>query len=343
MVDSTIPTDVSVIALAEELVADGRALEAIAELSSANRREPNSSIEQALVRARHAAWEQTDRTALHRRDWSPVPDYFPGETGIPEVAAAELDPTVIRSALVHHGALLVRGLLARQRCEPLREAIDRSWGAIERFRETNECDPAWFDPLREGGFGRDIKARMWGMVTGTAYVPDSPRLLFQLLEALDETDIKSILTEYFGETPVISLAKTAHRRFPPDASGGWHQDAAVYGMEAHALDVWVPVSRCGDVAPGLTLWPRRLDRVVETVGPSSVEFGTSPAAIEALTREVPPVCPVFKPGDAAIIDELTLHSTHSDPNFTQPRYGFEVWFFAPSTFPDPELRVPIVY
>ena len=55
------------------------------------------------------------------------------------------------------------------------------------------------------------------------------------------------------------------------------------------------------------------------------------------------MCPVFDPGDAAILDELTLHSTYADRGFTQSRYGFEVWFFAPLTFPDPELRVPIVY
>ena len=122
------------------------------------------------------------------------------------------------------------------------------------------------------------------MVTGTAYVADSPRLFFELLEAFDEIGIKQMIAEYFGEAPVLSLAKTAHRRLPPDASGGWHQDAAVYGMAAHALDLWMPVSRCGDVAPGLALWPRRLDRVVDTVGPGATEFGTSPAALAALTR-----------------------------------------------------------
>ena len=140
---------------------------------------------------------------------------------------------------------------------------------------------------------------------------DSPRLFFELLEAFDVIDLKQTIADYFHEAPVLSLAKTAQRRLPADAVGGWHQDAAVYGEKAHSLDVWLPVSRCGDIAPGLALWPRRLDYVVGTVGAGTVDFGTDPEAVAALTEEVAPVCPVFDPGDAAILDELTLHSTYA--------------------------------
>jgi hypothetical protein len=331
------------IARADELATEGQALEAIAELTDVNRKHPDPTIEKALVRLRSAAWNGVDRTGSTADQEAPPPDLFAGVAGLPEVPAAELDAAVIRSAIEHHGSLLVRGLLPHHWSARLRASIDDSWNAIERFRATKELDPAWFDPLMEGGFGRDLASRMWGMVTGTAYVADSPRLFFELLEAFDEIGIKQVIAEYFGEAPVLSLAKTAHRRLPPDASGGWHQDAAVYGMVAHALDLWLPVSRCGDVAPGLALWPRRLDEVVETVGPGATEFGTSPAAVAALTEEVPPECPVFEPGDAVIFDELTLHSTQSSPDFTEPRFGVECWFFAPSRFPDPDLRVPIVY
>ena len=272
-------TNADLIARADELANDGRALEAIAVLTDVNRKQPDPTIEGALVRLRSAAWNQVDRTGSTNGLDPIAPDRFAGVAGIPEVTAADLDATVIRSAIEHHGALLVRGLLPPHRCSRLRDCIDHSWEAIERFRATKERDPAWFDPLMEGGFGRDLKSRMWGMVTGTAYVADSPRLFFELLEAFDEIGIKQMIAEYFGEAPVLSLAKTAHRRLPPDASGGWHQDAAVYGMAAHALDLWLPVSRCGDVAPGLALWPRRLDRVVDTVGAGATEFGTSPAAL----------------------------------------------------------------
>jgi hypothetical protein len=317
--------------------------DAIANLTEANRQQSDGEIERALVRLRQLAWERETHGAGAVPSVEPVCDPFGDCTRVPEVDARDLDAATIRAALERHGALVVRGLFSPERCARLREGIEASWGAIDRYRESRQFDSAWFDPLRAGGFGRDMVARAWGFENNTAYVADSPRLFFAVLEALDDVGAKRLVTDYFGETPVLSLAKTAQRRFPPDAAGGWHQDAAVYGTDAHALDFWIPVSRCGDVAPGLSVWPRRLDHVVETVGDSTTGFGTHPDALAALTAEVAPVSPVFSPGDAMIIDEMTLHSTHSDPLFTETRYGLEVWFFAPSTFPDPELRVPIVY
>jgi hypothetical protein len=59
--------------------------------------------------------------------------------------------------------------------------------------------------------------------------------------------------------------------------------------------------------------------------------------------DVPPSSPVFEPGDAAIFDQFLLHQTNASPNFSQPRYGFESWFFAPSTYPDPNRWIPLVY
>jgi hypothetical protein len=130
----------------------------------------------------------------------------------------------------------------------------------------------------------------------------------------------------------------------PFDHGGWHQDAAVYGMNARTLNVWTPVSRCGDVAPGLTMWPRRLDYLVKTHGTAGVdEYRAVVEEVEKLMVDVPPSSPVFEPGDAAIFDQFLLHQTNASPDFSEPRYGFESWFFAPSTYPDPNRWIPLVY
>jgi hypothetical protein len=193
-------------------------------------------------------------------------------------------------------------------------------------------------------YGLTMMARAFVRRGGTSYVPDSPRLLFELLEAFDDSGVTQLATDYFGERPALSFVKLAQRRLAPDASGGWHQDAAVYGKEARTLNVWLPVTRCGDVAPGLSMWPRRLDDLVPTHGDSGVdEYRAVVEHVETLLRDVPTCRPVFEPGDAAIFDQFLLHETAASPDFTQARYGFESWFFAPSTYPDPQRWIPLAY
>ena len=291
------------LARAEDLAARSRAVEAIGLLTDANRTQQDPLIEQTLVSLRIRAWDQMDRTG-RTRELDRVADLFPHESGIPIVAVDDLDATVMRSAIVHHGAIVVRNLLPSARCASLCDAIDKSWEAIGRYEAAGETNPAWFAPIQASGYGADMQSRMWGLKSGTAYVADSPRLFFELIEAFDDIGMKEIVGDYFGEPPMLSLAKTAQRRLPADAVGEWHQDAAVYGATAKALDVWIPMSRCGDLAPGLELWPRRLENVLETVGPGALEFGTRPEIVSALTKDVRSVHPVFDPGDAAIFDEL---------------------------------------
>ena len=135
------------------------------------------------------------------RERDPVVDLFPHESGIPIVAVDDLDATVMRSAIVHHGAIVVRNLLSSARCASLCDAIDKSWEAIARYQAAGETNPAWFDPIQASGYGADMQSRMWGLKSGTAYVADSPRLFFELIEAFDDIGMKEIVGDYFGEPP----------------------------------------------------------------------------------------------------------------------------------------------
>jgi hypothetical protein len=326
------------------LTAAGRALEAVAELAASNRERPDPDIERALVRHRHLAWPEVDRSGPGPEWGADVPDLFPGVNTIPEVPAAEVDARMIHSAIRHHGGLVVRELWSQDTCDRLVEAIDRTWDAIERFKASKQLDAAWFDPFDTDDYGLTMMARGFVMAGGTAYVPDSPRLLYELLETFDQTGVKRLVTEYFGEPPALSYVKLAQRRLEAEARGGWHQDAAVYGMDARTLNVWVPVTRCGDVAPGLEMYPRPLDHLVATVGTKGVEEYTAlTEEVDRMVAEVPPSRPVFEPGDAAIFDQFLLHQTAASDDFTEKRYGFESWFFAPSTYPDPKRWIPLVY
>lgn len=326
---------------ADALRARGRAREAIALLTDGRPVDAPPEFYRALVDLRYAGWAEIEPTDPPQWPVS-VPDHFPRETGIPEVSSPELSGEIIRSALLHHGGLVVRGLLSEQRCAELRSSIDKVWDAVERYKATKEVDPEWFDPLDLESLS--IESRAWPLKSGTSYVPDSPRLLFEFLAALEECDIRSSVADYFGEHPALSLVKLAQRRLRPDATGGWHQDGAVYGLSARTLNLWLPISPCGDVAPGLEMWPRRLDELVPTKSDTgALAFTASDEAVATLTDEVPAAIPIFAAGDAALFDQHLLHQTAASERYTEQRYGFECWLFAPSTYPQPERWIPLCY
>ena len=138
---------------------------------------------------------------------------------------------------------------------------------------------------------------------------------------------------YLGEPALISVQKTTLRKAEPSVSGGWHQDGFFMG-QVRSLNLWLALSRCGDVAPGLDIVPRRLDEFAATATDEAVlSYQVSQRAAEAAAGGAAIVRPVFEPGDALFFDDMCLHQTAADPSMPKPRYAIENWFFGGSSFP----------
>ena len=166
--------------------------------------------------------------------------------------------------------------------------------------------------------------------------------MFDVLEAFEEIGLAEPLTGYLGERPSLSVKKWTLRRVPTTSGTNWHQDGAFLGDDIRTVNVWLTLSRCGDIAPGLDVVARRFDRLAET-GTSGAYFDWSVG--DSVVRDVadgaPILRPVFGPGDALFFDNMFLHRTAADPAMTEPRYAIESWFFAPSRYPDDQ--VPLVF
>ena len=138
------------------------------------------------------------------------------------------------------------------------------------------------------------------------------------------------------------MNKSVLRRVSPKTSGAdWHQDGAFLGEGIRSLNVWLTLSRCGDVAPGMDVVPLRLEEIVETgTDGANFDWSVSPAVVEDVAGDTGVVRPLFDAGDALLFDHMFLHRTASDPAMSSERYAIETWFFAPSAYPDDQ--VPLV-
>jgi hypothetical protein len=300
-------------------------------LTEANRRNRDVQVEEHLLELRYQAYAR----AVHptRPPFQPetVDDVFP-DAVIPEIDAATLRTDLVRSAILNHGSIIVRGLVGKRRVDLLVEDIDRAFEAYDAYREQRDIPDraAWFQPFK---YEETFIEREFRRQAGGVLAVDSPRALFDLVETFEEAGVGDLVREYFSETAALLAKKWTLRRTSHKAGlSDWHQDGSFMGRDIRSLDVWVALSHCGDDAPGIDVVGRRLDEIVErgTEG-AHLKWTVGPGVVERVA-EGKIVRPIFEPGDALIFDHMNLHCTAIDPGMTRDRYAIEAWFFAPSTY-----------
>lgn len=323
----------------DELVAAGRFREAINALTSENRRRRNPDVEARLVALRRDAPIPEGPPHRGGRWPSKTRDRFRHVRGIPEVTRDQLTTKVLRSGILHHGCLLVRGLIEQPRVDQFVTDIDRAYAGYDAYvKGAPASDTApWFVPF-EPRAGEEVP-REWIHEGQGILAVDSPRTIFDVIEAFDEIGVRDLVTSYLGEAPLLLASKWTLRRVEPTGTPDWHQDGAFLGAHIHSINVWLALSHCGLDAPGLDIVGRRLDSIVE-VGTNGATFDWSVG--EGTVRELGGAMrPMFAPGDALLFDHMLLHRTAVDPGMTRARYAIEAWFAAPSAYPSTAL--PIAY
>ena len=142
------------------------------------------------------------------------------------------------------------------------------------------------------------------------------------------------VTDYLGEPPFLSVRKSTLRRVPADSGTGWHQDGAFLGLGIRSVNCWMSLSDCGVDAPGLDIYPRRVEGLFETgTRGSYFDWAVGEGVVQDAACDAPLVSPVFAPGDALFFDHLLLHRTGVRPGMTRERLAIETWMFAGSCFP----------
>jgi hypothetical protein len=316
------------------------------QLMAANREARDDAAEKRIVQLRHEAFAQLDRSAPAS---SPVQDEgsdtLPKPSGLPEITASELSSEAVRDGILGGGSLVIRGLLDADRAQRMRDGIDETFAARDEWLETEETAGAnsWFDPFAPGP-DYPLDPAQWNrMKKGghAVWAPDSPRMMFELLDAFEVSGLRDVISDYLGERPALSMNKSVLRRVSPETGTDWHQDGAFLGRGIRTCNVWIALTRCGDVAPGLDVVARRYDEIVET-GTEGATFpwAVSPAMVEESRKGAEISRPIFEPGDAVLFDHFCLHRTGVGPGMTDDRYATETWCFAPSVYPD--KTVPLV-
>jgi len=313
-------------------------LAAIERLAAERRAARNPGLDSQLLALRHRAGlalrARTAGAAEH-----PPPDFeaLGEDTGVPAVRGNELSAEVLRAGIVRGGCLLVRGLVERGAAGSFRAEMERAFDAREAVKAGEGQPDGYFQEFVPAP-GYDLSDRFMVSDPNGMWVVDSPKVAGDWFELLGGAGFLRVAEGYLGEHPAISVHKSTLRRVKADPNADyslshWHQDGAFMG-QVRALNIWLSLSRCGDVAPGLDLVPRRLDDIVPTGTEGAVfDWSVSQKVAEESAGDAGVRRPIFEPGDALLFDDLFLHATGASPQMTETRYAVECWFFAPSAFP----------
>ena len=295
-----------------------------------------------LVLWRRAAFDPQPACSAWPRRYA---DPFPGVQEPPEIAIAELTATVLGGAIQHHGCLLVRGMIDPEQTAQLSEVVRKAFDTAGAIRSgALQADAsAWYSPYPLGpDDGMKETGREFGLTCGGIWTADSPRALSDFIAFLKAHGITEVIEEYLGERAFLSLGKSTLRIVPPTTSTNWHQDGAFLGPDIRTVNVWLSLSDCGDDAPGLDLFPRRLEQLAETGTKGAFASWTvGDGVLEEMTKTVPVVTPRFKAGDAMLFDQLFLHRTGVRPGMTRERLAIESWFFAGATVPMKQIPLAL--
>lgn len=330
---------------ARRLAGEGRYRDAIELLSRERPEDLDLQALRELVQWRHIAFDPE----AGRPHWPPaLPDPFAGVREPPEIQRTELTAAMLGGAIQHHGSLLVRGMITPEQTRSLSDVVGRALDAAQSFEALRNGggvpqESPWFAPFPLApGDGMDIHGRAWGISTGGVWTADSPRALFDYVSFLKGHGIIRLIEQYLGERVYLSLGKSTLRRVPPDSTTGWHQDGAFLGPQIRTINCWLALTDCGDDAPGLDLYPRRLDSIIET-GTKGAAFNwtVGDGMVAELERAAPVVAPRFNAGDAMLFDQMLLHRTGVRPGMTRERLAVEAWFFAGSTFPMKQMPIAL--
>ena len=261
------------------------------------------------------------------------------------LAPDELDIDSLRAGLARHGCVHVRGMLDAAQVERLVDGIDRALAACDAGlagAPVSETTP-WYAPFTPPpGRYRIGGRRSWIRASGGVWTADSPRMLFELCELIEQMGIGALVEQHLGERPALSANKNTLRRVPVDTNTNWHQDGAFLGQDVRTLNLWIALSPCGTDAPGLDIVPRRFDTVLPTGTDGAIfDWSVSPDVVAEAAGDVAVVRPEFEAGDVLLFDHLMLHRTAVAEGMTRERHAIESWFFAPSGFP--EGQIPLRY
>jgi hypothetical protein len=210
----------------------------------------------------------------------------------------------------------------------LRELARATYAEFDAGAAADPVKPLLVDPKAYGENYSNIKGfRAFGSIPMTCCLPFTEALC----AALERTAMPPSISAWLGGRAGLSLNASSVRLSELDAKVRrvFHQDGNFLGgVAAQTLNCWIALDPCGKDAPGLEVFPRRMDRLLAagTEG-SVVKWEIDETLVYRELGVENRWIPEFNPGDAFVFDHLHVHRTYVTDSMIRNRHAIECWMF----------------
>jgi len=292
-----------------------------------------------------------------------VPSQMDDNFFVPEIEASDFNIEFLKKSVCENGCLIVRNFFDTSDVNTMKAFVDHSFTVngnldgflnkylskqidlepvLEKTREVikkrRAVNPTYTNKAKSGAKLTKAMGNSQSFLTA-----QTPILAEKLLHLFERKQLKSLLKDYFGNEPCVSVYKWVLRKSePPRNPLDFHQDGAFMGTNLNSLNMWLPLNACGAAtgAPGLDVVPQRLYEIASAEG-AQFNWSVSDSLVHGKFAEIRPLMPQFNAGDAFFFDHFYLHRTQYRTDFTKLRYAVETWFFGASSFP--KNQIPLAW
>ncbi|MFY7960156.1 MAG: hypothetical protein ACOVVK_08785 [Elsteraceae bacterium] len=256
------------------------------------------------------------------------------EPAHPIIDAADLTPERFSALINAHRCLLARNLFSAADVALLRNAAFRTYGVYDRAMaaiRAGDPPPTDVGYITADGFGKSREELAGFRRFGSLVLGYCPFAMGVVSTVLSRNPIKACVEAHFGQAIGLSLNSSSVRlsEVSNDVRRVFHQDGSFLGGEdTETINCWIALDDCGVDAPGLEVFPQRIDELLPVGGPGAVtSWEIEESVAYGRLGADKAWLPTFKAGDAFVFDHLHLHRTHLTPAMTRDRFAAECWMF----------------
>ena len=244
---------------------------------------------------------------------------------LPDFVCADVTVDIVKSSLDRYGCCVLRQCVSLNVIHSIRDVVLQCYADMDQRFQNGVMSEEEHRHCYRYGIVRPFEEEL--------RIENGQLMRLVMLNIVQDTLLKSLLIEHFGNNVNLLIPSSHVRRVKPGSGVPYHQDSSVMKLHrTRILNCWFPLDPAGGDSPTMEVIPVGMKHLLEMGnGPKEGLYSHLQIAHTTLDEHIAAVqswSPTLLPGDVLLLDSYTVHRTHQTPMMSKQRCDFEMRFAA---------------